>query len=132
MEEVRISVRTHTEGETTELTVIGSVVQKEDTFYFRYVEQSPEGEIQNTVKFNGQKVIVIRSGARDMRLFFTAEKHTFGSMNIGAETIPLHAYTQQILYNETPMEKQLIFVYDLFISADLIGRFEITLTATSL
>ncbi|MDF2556819.1 MAG: hypothetical protein K0R71_647 [Bacillales bacterium] len=128
---LQTKIHLNKEPEIFELIVFGEVVPKGNSIYFRYLEQTPEGEIKNIVKFDGKNVSVIRTGAVKMRQNFIKGLETTCLFESPMGTIHLQMKTNSIsyLYNENKKEYVLKFIYFLSAQFEQIGMYEITLTA---
>ena len=137
MQDMRIVMRTkmisgRDEPEVMELVVRGSMVRKGQSVYFRYVERLPEGEIQNTVKFDGHGVTVIRSGALDMRLTFVSGMRTETAMATPSGMMQVEADTKSVDFAQDDEKYRLVFVYELSTGDTSMGTFEVDLCAYKL
>lgn len=128
---LQTKVHLNDEPEIYELIVFGEVVQKGKSIYFRYPEQTPEGEIKNIVKFDGKSVSVIRTGVVKMRQNFIKGQETTCILESPMGNIHLSMKTNSISYifNETKREYVIKFIYYLSAQFEQIGMYEITLTA---
>jgi uncharacterized beta-barrel protein YwiB (DUF1934 family) len=128
---LKTKVHVDEEPEMFELTVFGEVIPKGKSIYFRYLEQTPEGEVKNVVKFDGKDVSVIRSGAIRMRQNFVKGLETTCLLESPMGNIHLMMKTNSIRYsfNESSREYMLKFIYYLSVQFETIGMYEITLTA---
>lgn len=133
MTKINLQTRIHlnSEPEIYELIVHGEVVLKEKSIYFRYPEQTPEGEIKNIVKYDGKDVSVIRTGAVKMRQKFIKGQETTCLYEGPMGNIHLLMKTNSISYtfNESKKEHTLKFIYYLSVQFEQIGMYEITLSA---
>lgn len=134
MAKITLQTKVHLmdEPEVYELIVFGEVVPKGKSIYFRYVEQTPEGEVKNIVKFDEKNVSVIRTGAVKMRQNFIKGQETTCLLESPMGNIHLLMKTNSISYtfNENKREYILKFIYYLSVQFEQIGKYEITLTAT--
>ncbi len=117
--------------EVYETTVYGTVTKKDGSIYIRYKEQMPFGEVSNTVKYKGEEVIVLRSGAVQVRQVFKVGE-TNESIITGATGAMNMVVNTKMLQFDVDIEARtytLDMKYHLTLQYESIGDVHISLTA---
>ncbi len=114
-----------------ELMTFGSIVFKGEDLYIRYAEETVEGEIRNVIKYSGDQLVVIRSGAINMRQIFKKGEETSTTMRSKLANLHVGAKTDSLRYLEDASERKhlLEFAYALSVQYDTVGYYEISLKA---
>jgi uncharacterized beta-barrel protein YwiB (DUF1934 family) len=116
--------------ETVVLEANGLYYLKGNHVYLTFEEEQEYGKIKNIVKIRDDEVVVLRSGAIQMRHTFQKNKETIGTYESIAGQWTMKTKTEQVLYryNEKAKKGELFFSYILQLENEQVGRHAITIT----
>ncbi len=116
---------------TNELVTYGSIVFKGEDLYIRYAEETIDGEVRYVVKYSGDEVKVMRSGAMNMRQVFKKGEETSTIMRSKVTDLYVSAKTDSLCYlqDDSAHRHELAFAYVLSIQYDEVGYYEVNLKA---
>lgn len=116
--------------ETVVLETNGLYYLKGDTVYLTFEEKYEGKTVKNVLKITGDEVVVLRSGAVQMRHTFRKHEETVGTYENSAARWPMKTKTEQVLYryNEKAKKGQLFFSYILQLADQHVGRHTMTIT----
>ncbi|WP_235841983.1 DUF1934 domain-containing protein [Neobacillus fumarioli] len=123
---VKIVVKTTIDKEETfELTVFGRFFQKGQASYLQYEEAMDEGKVRTIVKATADDMLILRSGAVNMRLPFQLEKTLPGRYELpfaALETTTLAKKMQFFYENGCGLIE---IVYDFSIAGEQTGTYHL-------
>ncbi|EUJ32736.1 hypothetical protein MFLO_06504 [Listeria floridensis FSL S10-1187] len=117
--------------EKTEMTVPGVFYRDAGNIYLHYEEKQVAGNIRSVLKISEKELLLLRSGAVNMRLhFFKDRKRSTASVDSGAGKLVFES--ELVGYNETFQEEaevrgEVAFQYDLLSAGTYIGSYEVTM-----
>nr|WP_106785108.1 DUF1934 domain-containing protein [Lysinibacillus timonensis] len=119
---------TEGEGESYELWLQGTFIQKSKKMYLRYEEVLDGKNIRTTVRMNDEKALILRSGGVNMRLPFSSEQNENGHYETQFGTLPVLTKTHQLTHehSEHTLIKGTFNVnYDLIIGGQSVGEYKL-------
>ncbi|OCA81094.1 DUF1934 domain-containing protein [Pradoshia sp. D12] len=133
--EVMVRLKTHIQyvddEENIELITFGTLHHMPNATYIRYIEHvENNGKINTTVKYDGDEMLIIRSGAVKMRQLYKIGTETSGSYESIHGTLDLTTRTNKLEHTVHPETKEEIFhvSYNLFLQQENVGNYSLTLT----
>ncbi|EMG27105.1 hypothetical protein X560_1514 [Listeria fleischmannii 1991] len=116
--------------EKTEMSVSGVFYQDEKSNYLQYEEKQMTGIIRSVLKISESELLLLRSGAVNMRLhFFKDQRRSVASVDSGAGKLAFES--ELIGYRETfcesPFSGKITFQYDLLSGGEFIGSYEVSM-----
>lgn len=125
---VKTMIWNNGEEETFELTTFGRYYEKGDSSYLQYEELLEEDTVKSIVKVSEDEVLILRSGAVNMRMVFSAgDKHTgryetsYGVM--GVETI-----TKKLAHKLEEHRGSIDVLYELHMQGALAGTYQLEIS----
>lgn len=119
--------------ETYELWLQGVWLKKNGKMYLRYEEIIEDQTIRTTVKMNNDDVLILRSGAVNMRLPFSTECKQNGHYDTMYGTLPLQTKTYHLGFehvDEDNISGRFNVQYDLIISGQSVGHYTLEIQYT--
>lgn len=113
-------------ADTHELTAKGKLIEKGGKTYLRFEESQDGQKVHTTVKLDEEDTIIMRSGAVNMRLPFTAGSTRLGSYGAGPASFNLFVKTERLQVQEGSIFAH----YTLHADDTLLGTHELTITYT--
>jgi len=104
------------------------------TWYIKYVEQEEEGQTNATVKVKEDEIVVIRNGVVSMRQSYRPGVKTSGSYTSAAGVMQMDTDTKdmRLHYDEDGYLSEAVWVYDLYLNEQKIGRYTVQCRLTRL
>lgn len=104
------------------------------TWYIKYIEQEEEGQTNATVKVKEDEIVVIRNGLVSMRQSYRPGIKTSGSYVSLAGEMSMDTDTRDIRlhYDEAGYLTAAVWVYDLYLNEQNIGRYTVQCRLTRL
>src|SRR4051812_7274517 len=99
--DVKLTIKTKIfDGENdheVEVNVFGTLAFRDNNYFFKYVEMTEIGDVYNLIKFDGEKVSVMRKGAINVKQNFvigeencTVLQMQLGEIFVTAKTISIN------------------------------------------
>lgn len=120
---VKLKVKTVVDEEEYELTTFGHFFKKGQSAYLKYEESMEEGAVKTTVKIKENEVLILRSGAVDMRLHFLLDKTTPGTYQTPLGVLATETETKRIMIEEERIE----ILYKLSIQGSHAGTYHMNI-----
>ena len=117
--------------ENIELITFGTLHHMPNATYIRYIEHvENNGKINTTVKYDGDEMLIIRSGAVKMRQLYKIGTETSGSYESIHGTLDLTTRTNKLEHTIHPETNEETFhvSYNLFLQHENVGNYSLTLT----
>ncbi|MBM7648323.1 uncharacterized beta-barrel protein YwiB (DUF1934 family) [Bacillus ectoiniformans] len=128
---LKTTVEHEGEKESFELSLIGTFIQKNQSYFLKYDEIQEEGTIHTIVKFSEGQALILRSGAVKMRLAFNLEEQLNGSYESQYGTLLLTTDTQKLVssrtYNQSLLEGSFDLNYHLMMQGSPVGRYSMSI-----
>ena len=133
--EVMVRLKTHIQydddEENIELITFGTLHHMPNATYIRYIEHvENNGKINTTVKYDGDEMLIIRSGAVKMKQLYKIGTETSGSYDSIHGTLDLTTRTNKLEHTIHPETNEETFhvSYNLFLQHENVGNYSLTLT----
>lgn len=122
-------IRDGSRKETVAFETNGLYYIKGDTVYLLFEELYEGQTVKNVLKIHGEEVVVLRSGAVQMRHTFRKREETVGTYETSAARWSLKTKTDEVRYkyNEKAKKGQLFFAYILHLAEHYVGRHTVTI-----
>ena len=133
--EVMVRLKTRIEheddAENIELVTFGTLHHMPNATYVRYIEHvENNGKINTTVKYDGNEMLIIRTGAVKMKQLYKIGSITEGSYDSIHGTLDLSTHTIALNHtvNKETNEEEFTVSYHLFLQDENVGHYHLTLT----
>ncbi|ASB86970.1 DUF1934 family protein [Bacillus sonorensis] len=104
--------------ETIEFRTTGFYYMKKDKVYLSYHEEHEAGKVKTIVKASENEVLVMRSGAIEMKQRFIRGSRTVTHYKMPFGRLELGVNTKDISVNHQPLNGNINIVYDMLVSDD--------------
>lgn len=111
------------EVEKYEMWLEGQLFDKNGTSYLRYEEIQDDKKIKTTIKLAEDQVVIMRSGAVNMRLPLNLEQEERGHYESQYGSIPLITKTHEIAIMTNDENSVFKTTYDLIIGGTAVGNY---------
>jgi uncharacterized beta-barrel protein YwiB (DUF1934 family) len=126
---VHIQIESKFEKHSLVQSVEGELIVKGSAAYVRYAEPDPSmGKTNTTVKFNPGEIKVIRHGDVESEQLFSLEGKNAGFYKTAQGAMNLAVDTRSISVDLDNGLGEASWSYDLYISGEFTGRYELKLT----
>ncbi|MGN9866955.1 DUF1934 domain-containing protein [Bacillus swezeyi] len=115
---VRSVIQEGSEAETIEFRTTGFYYMKKDKIYLTYHEEHEAGKVKTIVKASENEVLVMRSGAIEMKQRFRPESRTATHYKLPFGKLELGVDTKDISVNHHAAEGKISIEYDMIINDD--------------
>lgn len=116
------------EQETFELTVVGRYFQKGQASYLQYEEVMDEGDVRTIVKAAPEDMLILRSGAVNMRLPFQLEKALPGRYELPFAVLETTTKAKKMEFFYENGHGMIEILYDFSIAGDYAGIYHLEIS----
>ncbi|MFN2744639.1 MULTISPECIES: DUF1934 domain-containing protein [Bacillus] len=115
---VKSVIREGSETETIEFRTTGFYYTKKDKIYLSYHEEHEAGKVKTIVKASDSEVLVMRSGAIEMKQRFRPGRRTVTHYKMPFGELELGVDTKDISVNHESREGKISIEYDMIVRDD--------------
>ncbi|WP_019412799.1 DUF1934 domain-containing protein [Paenisporosarcina sp. TG20] len=109
--------------ETFELWANGTLIDKGENAYLKYVEVQDDNHINTTVKMGEREALILRSGGVNMRLPFSKNVEQTGSYESEYGVLMVKTKTRKMTFKKNNHDGQFVVQYDFNVSGQSVGEY---------
>lgn len=122
---VNTTIWNNGEKETFELTTFGRYYEKSEAFFLQYEEVMEEGNVNSIVKISKSDILILRSGAINMRMVFEMNKKRIGRYETPFGTMGISTRTKRLAYDIEATSGNVDILYELHMQGALAGTYHL-------
>lgn len=122
---VKTTIWNDGEKETFELTTFGRYYEKGNSIFLQYEEVMEEGTVKSIVKVSKDEVLILRSGAVNMRMLFECDKKHAGRYETPFGTMGIQTQTKKLIHSLAGRSGTMDILYDLHMQGALAGTYHL-------
>lgn len=125
---VKTTIWNNGEQETFELTTFGRYYEKGDSIYLQYEELLEEETVKSIVKVSGDEVLILRSGAVNMRMVFSAGNKHAGRYETPYGVMGVETITKNLAHQLDKHRGSIDVLYELHMQGALAGTYQLDIS----
>jgi uncharacterized beta-barrel protein YwiB (DUF1934 family) len=128
---VKLQITSKSEGQRVEQNFKAELYVKGTHIYYRYNETDINmGRTMTTLKIESQQIRIIRHGEIQSEQTFTLHTHKAGFYQTPQGKLELATFTHKLAIDLTDQMGRISWSYDLFVSDELSGTYDLTVLIT--